>query len=109
MSPTITRKELAAGFALAGVCLCAGAYFSVRIPQAFASTTVLRLFILTACAIILKYTFAVGRARGFPVRRGDASLDFTNLLRNLAASVIAFGCLIFVSAPVILALVNSAR
>jgi hypothetical protein len=109
VNPSITRKELAAGFALSGACLCAGAYFSVRIPQELASTTVMRLFTLIACAIILKYTFAVGRSRGFPVRREDASIDFSNLLRNLVASAIVFLCLILVSGPIVMALVSSAR
>ena len=63
----ITRKEMVAGLALAAVTLCAGFYFSM-LAGGEGGTVLLRTFGLIACAIVLKYTFALGRARGFPAR-----------------------------------------
>jgi hypothetical protein len=109
MDRTINGKEIAAGFAVAAATLCLGFYLSVLVRREDVSTLFLRGFGLLAIGIVLKYTFALGRLRGFPVRREDSSIDVSNLLRNLVAAAIVLFCVVFLSGPFIAASIRFAR
>lgn len=102
-SPTVAPFELFAALALAVGTICLGVYLSFAVgtvaPVADVGTFLMRLCTLVAVLIVMKYTFAVGRARGFPIRRADGRLHGENLLRNLVASVLAFFCVGLLSTP----------
>ncbi len=108
MNAVTTRKEIAAGFALAALTLCAGFWFSVRAGE-LGATALMRIFGLIAILIVVKYTFALGRLRGFPARRGDGRLHFENCLRNLFAAAIVFFCVMWLSGPFVAAIVTAGR
>lgn len=109
MNHAITPKEIIAGFALASGTLCLGFYLGVKVGGDVGGTLLMRGFSLLAVGIVLKYTFALGRLRGFPARRADASIDGVNLVRNLVASAIVFFCVVFLSGPFIAAVIRPAR
>jgi hypothetical protein len=98
------RKEIAAGFFLAAITLCLGFYFGVRAGEI--GPFVIQVFGLVSCLIVMKYTFAIGRLRGFSIRKEDGRIDPTNLARNLVASLIAVYCIVFLSAPFIAAIIH---
>lgn len=109
MNHVITPKEIIAGFALAAGTLCLGFYLGVKVGPDNVGTLFMRGFGLLAVAIIVKYTFAWGRLRGFPARRADASIHGGNLARNLVASAIVCLGVVFISGPFIAALARMAR
>jgi hypothetical protein len=106
MKSETSRKEIAAGLLLAAITLCAGTYFAVAAGEV-AFTNLVRLFTVVAFGIVLKYTFAMGRRRGFAVRKEDGSFDVSNLLRNLVASVLVMLGVAWVSSPVIMQIVSA--
>jgi hypothetical protein len=89
MNRTITPKEITAGYALAGICLCLGLYFSIKVGDEHGGAF-LKLFYLVAALIVLNFTFAWGRLRGFAARREDGSFIVGHVLRNLVMSVIVW-------------------
>lgn len=109
MNRTINPKEIIGGYAIAAATLCLGYYLSVKIAQEAVATLLFRGLGVLAVALILKYTFAWGRLRGFAVKRKDGGIDGLNLCRTLVAAAIVLVCVVLLSGPVILALVKSAR
>ena len=108
MNRTITPKEIAAGYAVAGICLCLGVYFSIKVGDVDRGA-LLKIFSLLAALIVLNFTFAWGRLRGFAARREDGSIAFGNVLRNLVMSVIVWFAVVFVFAPLFLFAFRLAR
>jgi hypothetical protein len=98
INSTVTHKEIAAGYLLAGVILCLGFYFGAKI-EGDAGSMFLRGFYLFAALIVLKYTFAWGRNRGFPVRRDDGSIAISHIVRSLVMAAIVWLLLSFLFAP----------
>ena len=114
MNRDITPKEIAAGFACAAATLFAGFYFSMRfgseeIGRQDIGTMFWRGFGLIAGAIILKYTFALGRLRGFAVERADGTIDLDNFIRTLVASALVFFCAVALCMPLIAVIRAAAR
>lgn len=110
MVPVITlvaRKEIAAGFALAGFTLCAGFYFSMLAGQG--GTALFRIFGVIAYAIVLKYTVALGQRRGFPLKGEGGQLHTVNLARNLVASAMVFVGVIWLSGLLIIPMAKALR
>ncbi len=101
MNATITPKEIVAGFAVAGVTLCLGIYFSMK-AGGDTGTLLIRVFYVLAALIVLKFTFAWGCMRGFPTRRQDGSIAVSHLMRNLVMSAIVWCALLFLFAPVVM-------
>lgn len=104
----ITPKEIAAGYGFAGIVLCLGIYFSLKAGDE-GGGALLRIFDLLAALIVLNFTFAWGRLRGFPARRKDGSIAAGHILRNLVMSVImGMGVLVFFT-PIIMFVFRLAR
>jgi hypothetical protein len=108
MPTTSTSKEIAGGFVLAGVTLCLGVYFGLKV-EGEGGTALLRLFYLLSIAIVLKVTFAWGRQRGFPARLADGTIALGHVLRSLTMAVIVWGVLVLVFAPFFLLAFKLAR
>jgi hypothetical protein len=98
MSRIITLKEITAGYVLAGVTLCLGFYFSLKVGDEYGGAF-LKIFNLLAALVILNFPFAGGRWRGFAVRREDGSIALGHVVRNLVMSVIVWMGVVFISAP----------
>jgi hypothetical protein len=109
MTATNTSKEIAAGFALAGLTMCLGVYFSVKAGDGAGGRSLIQLFNAVAVLIVLKVTFAWGRLRGFPARQDDGHIAFSNVLRNLVMAAIMFGVILFAFAPLVLVAFRLAR
>lgn len=101
MTTTNTPKEIAGGFALAGITLCLGVFFSVKAGDQ-GGTAVMRLFYLVAILTVLKFTFAWGRLRGFPARREDGSIALSHVFRNLVMAAIVWGVLLLAFSPLVM-------
>jgi hypothetical protein len=101
MNPSTTHKEIAAGYLLAGVTLCLGFYFGIK-AEGEIGTMFVRGFYLLAVLIVLKFTFAWGRSRGFAARREDGSIAISHVLRNLVMAAIVFAVLSFLFAPLMM-------
>lgn len=101
MTTTNTPKEIAGGFALAGITLCLGVYFSVKAGDE-GGTSLMRLFYFVAVFIVLKFTFAWGHRRGFPAKREDGSIAISHVLRNLVMAAIVWSVLLLVFAPLVM-------
>ena len=101
MTTTNIPKEIACGFALAGITLCLGVYFSVKAGDE-GGTSLMRLFYFVAIFIVLKFTFAWGRRRGFPAKRDDGSIAISHVLRNLVMAAIVWSVLLLVFAPLVM-------
>lgn len=108
MTTTITPKGIASGFALAGLTLSVGVYCGVKAGDD-GGTALLRLFYIVAVLIVLKYTFAWGRRRGFPVRREDGSIAISHVFRNLVMAAIVWAMLLLVFAPLVMLAFKLAR
>jgi hypothetical protein len=98
MNPCLSHKEIAAGYLVAGVTLCLGIYFGMNI-EGNIGTMLVRGFYLLAVLIVLKFTFAWGRIRGFAARREDGSIAVSHVLRNLVMAGIVSAVLLFLLAP----------
>jgi len=98
MSRSITHKEITAGYTLAGVTLCLGIYFSLKVGDEYGGAF-LKIFNLLAALIILNFTFAWGRLRGFAARREDGCIALGHVVRNLVMSVIVWMGVVFGFAP----------
>lgn len=115
MNRTLQGKEIVAGYAFAAATLCFGfcvatAYAGPGASPALidnASTLVLRVFMAIAAAIVLNFTFAWGRLRGFGVGRADGTINVTNLARNVVVAIIVFFGIFAMSAPVSVALTTA--
>lgn len=104
----IKWSDVLGGFALAVATLWLGAWLNYKLgPNP--GTTVFRVLWFIAAMIVVKVTFTVGRARGFPVRDEAGGFSTTNLMRNAVAAVIAFFCVVLVASPVFLLIARSAR
>ncbi|HVU22994.1 MAG TPA: hypothetical protein VHE13_02645 [Opitutus sp.] len=99
MNPVASEKEIIGGYAVAGATMLLGMYLGLRMNDGHADVFVMRTFTLIAALVVLKYTFAWGRHRGFPVRRVDGTISLENLLSNLIAAVVVFFGLILMGAP----------
>lgn len=108
MTTTNTPKEIAAGFALAGLTLCLGVYFSMKAGEA-GGTSIIRLFHAVAVLVVLRVTFAWGRRRGFPARKEDGHIVISNVLRNLVMAAIMWGVLLLAFAPLMMMAFQLAR
>ncbi len=108
MTTTNTPKEIAGGFALAGVTLCLGVYSSVK-AGGDGGAALMQLFYIVAILIVLKFTFAWGRRRGFPAKNEDGSIAISHVLRNVVMAAIVWGVLLFVFAPLIMFAFQLAR
>jgi len=108
MTTTNTPREIAAGFALAGLTLCLGMYFSMEAGE-YGGDTIFRLFEAVAVLIVLRVTGAWGRRRGFPARKEDGHIVILNVLRNLVMSAIMCGVLLLVFAPLFMIAFRFAR
>ena len=108
MNAIITRKEIAAGFAVAGATLCFGIYFSTK-AGGEGGTAIIRIFYFLAVFIVLKFTFAWGRIRGFPAKREDGRVAISHVMRNLVMSVIVWCALILLFAPIMMFTFKLAR
>lgn len=98
MNRIVTLKEIAAGYALAGLCLCLGFYFSIKVGDEHGGSF-LKIFYLLAALIVLNFTFAWGRRRGFAARRDDGSIAVGHVVQNLVMSVIVWMGVSFIFAP----------
>jgi hypothetical protein len=111
--PAVASSELLAALALAVGTLCLGVFlsfqFGTEAPGANTGTFLMRLCVVIAVLTVAKYTFAIGRQRGFPVRREDGSLHGENLLRNLVATFLAFFCVGLLATPFLGVVFNLAR
>jgi hypothetical protein len=101
-------REIAGGFVLAGFALCLGVYFGVK-AGAEGGAALMRLFYGVAALIVLKFTFAWGRHRGFPVKREDGRIVISHVFRNLTMAVIVWGLLLFVFGPIVTIALHFAR
>ena len=108
MTTTNTAKEIAAGFALAGITLCLGTFFAVKAGDE-GGTALLRLFYIVSVFIVLKFTFAWGRCRGSPAKNEDGSIAISHVLRNLVMAAIVWGMLLLVFAPLVTVALNLTR
>jgi len=104
-----SAKEIATGYALAGVTLCMGVYFNLKIGPGGVGEFVFRTLEFMAAVLILKYTFEWGRHRGFPVGRADGTIAVGNLIRNLVMSAIVLGAVAAAFGPLMLLVVLLAR
>ena len=57
MHHSITRNDIAAGYLVAGLTLCLGVYFGLKV-EGDIGTTLVRGFYLLAVCVVLKFTFA---------------------------------------------------
>lgn len=62
----------------------------------------MRLFYVAAVLIVLKFTFAWGRNRGFPMTKEDGSIVISHLLRNLVMTAAVWIVLLFIFAPMVM-------
>jgi hypothetical protein len=108
MNRTITFKEITAGYALAGICFCLGLYFSLKVGDEHGGAF-LKLFYLVGALIVLKFTFAWGRMRGFAARREDGSFIVSHVLRNLVMSAIVWMGVSLAIAPFAMFIFQQAR
>ncbi len=108
MTTTNTPKEIAGGFALAGITLCLGVFFSAKAGDE-GGTALMRIFNIVAVLTVLKFTFAWGRRRGFPARKEDGSIAISHVLRNLVMSAIVWGVLVLVFSPLVMVAFKLAR
>ena len=97
----ITLKEITAGYALAGISLCLGFYFSIKVGDEHGGAF-LKIFYLLAALIVLNFTFAWGRLRGFAATRNDGSLALGHVVRNLVMSAIVWMGVLFIFAPLMM-------
>jgi hypothetical protein len=107
VNPNITLKEIIGGYALAGLTLCLGFFFSFSLgPYQLQSIDVgslfLKLFYFLALGIVLNFTCALGGLRGFPLRREDGGIVFSHLLRILVMTAIVWVVICFAFGPVLL-------
>lgn len=103
---TPSPKVIVGGYAIAVVALVAGPVLGMAAGDP-AFTIIVRAFALVALGIVLKYTFALGRLRGFSARRADGALDFTNILRCLVAAGIVMFALAWLAAALVAPFVAS--
>ncbi|HVZ64332.1 MAG TPA: hypothetical protein VG936_07160 [Lacunisphaera sp.] len=103
---TPSPKEIVAGYAIAAIALAAGPVLGLAAGDP-AFTIFVRGFGLLALGIVLKYTFALGRLRGFAAHRADGALDLTNSLRCLVASMIVMFALAWLAAALVAPFVHS--
>lgn len=108
MNRTITLREITAGYSLAGICLCLGLYFSIKVGAEHGGTF-LKFFYLVAVLIALNFTFAWGRLRGFAGTREDGSIAAGHVARNLVMSVIVWIVVSFAIAPITMFVFGLAR
>jgi hypothetical protein len=108
MTSSITHKEIATGYLVAGVTLCLGFYFGIK-AEGDAGTMLVRVFYLLAVLIVLKFTFAWGRSRGFAARREDGRIALSHVLRNLVMAAIVMAALSFLFAPVMMLMFKITR
>ena len=108
MTATNTPKEIAAGFALAGLTLGLGVYLSMKAGDE-GGTAVIRIFYAVAVLIVLRVTFAWGRRRGFPAVNEDGGIVVSNVLRNVVMAGLVWVVLILLIAPLIMAAFRLAR
>jgi hypothetical protein len=108
MNRIITLKEITAGYALAGIALCLGFYFSIKVGGEDGGAF-LKMFYLLAVLIVLNFTFAWGRLRGFPARRKDGSIAVDHVVRNLVMSVIVWIGVMFFFAPIMMFVLRITR
>jgi hypothetical protein len=97
-STPVTPTEIASGFACAVATLCLGLYLSVK-AGGEAGTLLIRIFYILAVLIVLRFTFAWGQIRGFPLRGHDGGIALSHVLRNLVMAAIVWVVLLFISAP----------
>ena len=98
MNPSVTAREISAGYLLATITLCLGFYFGLK-AEGEAGTMFIRGFYLLAGLIVLKFTFAWGRIRGFAVRGEDGSIVVSHVLRSLVMAAIVSVALLFLTVP----------
>ena len=108
MNRTVTLKEIAGGYALAGITLCLGVYLGIKAGKEDGGIF-LKSFYVLAVLITLNFTFAWGRLRGFAARREDGSIAVAHVVRNLVMSGIVWMCLIFLFAPLAMLAFRLAR
>lgn len=96
----VTGNEIVGGYALAGNTLCLGVYFSTLVGPGDAWLAVSRPFSILAALIVLKCTFDWGRLRGYPARRDDGAIAWTNVVRNLVMSAIVGIGVTFAAGPI---------
>ncbi len=108
MTTTSTPKEIATGFALAGFTLCLGTFLATKAGD-MGGTALMRISYALAVLIVLKFTFAWGRYRGFPARARDGSIAISNVVRNLVMAAIVWAMLLLFVAPLVLLSFNLAR
>ena len=89
MNRITTLKEIAAGYALAGITLCLGIYLGIKMGDEPGSTFT-KVFYWLAVLIVMNFTFACGRIRGFSAKREDGSIAFGHVIRNLVMSAIVW-------------------
>lgn len=101
MTTTNTPKEIAVGFALAGLTLCLGTFLAIKAGDV-GGTALLRIFYIVAVLIVLKFTFAWGQYRGFPARREDGSIVISHVLWSFVMALIVWAVLLLLFAPLVM-------
>jgi hypothetical protein len=109
MNRILTFREIGVGYAIAGITLCLGLYFGIKIGNGDPSGLILKSSYLLAVLIVLKFTFAWGRLRGFSPRNEDGSISVSHMLRNLVMAVLVWVMLSALFAPFLLLAVKLAR
>lgn len=98
MTSTPTPKEIIGSFALAGMTLCLGVFFSTKVGGD-GGTAIMRLFQIVTVLIVLKATFAWGRLRGFPARTEAGTIAVPHVVRNLVMAAIMCTVLLLAFGP----------
>jgi hypothetical protein len=108
MSQSITFKEIAAGYAVAGITLCLGLYLGMKVRGDAGCLFITGSYLL-AVFIILNFTFAWGRLRGFAAKKDDGGIAVSHIIRNLVMAALVWVMFSFFIWPFAMLVVMLAR
>ena len=100
MTCTNEQKRILIGYGAAYALVLLSFVFTIVVNEG-AGESIRWVPYFAAAAIVLRFTFAWGKLRGFPARSEDGHFLLSHILRNLTMSVIVWIALIALSAPVL--------